>query len=80
MTTDTQEVVFGASVVVPFKRKKSTPISSIHWLADASRAVAVSLRRRLLTSSGVGRPARKSYPARFGYLECSLMAREACRL
>ena len=80
MTTDTQELVFSASVALPLKHKTSTMISSNHWLADASRVVAASMRRVLLTPIGVGRPARKSYSARFGYLERSLMAREAYRL
>jgi hypothetical protein len=80
MTTDTQEVVFSASVALPLQRTNRTLISSGHWLADASRVAAASMRRMFLTPIGVARPARRSYSARFGYLERSLMAREAERL
>lgn len=80
MTTDTPEVVFSVSAAVPLQRTKSTLISSGHRLADASRVMAATMRRMLLTPMGVARPARKNYPARLGYLEHSLMAREADRL
>ncbi len=80
MTTGTQEVVFSTSVAVPLQRKKTTPISSSHWLADAPRIVAASMRRMFLTSIGAARWARKSYPERSSYLERSLVAREMYRL
>ncbi len=80
MTTDIQEVVFSTSVAVPLQRKKTTSISSSHWLADASRVVAASMRRVFLTPTVAALPARKNNPERYRYLEHSLVAREMYRL
>jgi hypothetical protein len=80
MSTHTQQAVFGASVLVPLRRRKTTPVWPTQWLADASRVVAASVRRIFLTPVEVARPPRKSNPERYKYLERSLMAREMDRL
>lgn len=68
-----QEVVFSTSAAVPLPRTKTT-----HWLADATRVVAASLRRIFLTLGA--RLASKYYPPFYSFIEQARMAREMCRL
>jgi hypothetical protein len=60
---------------VPLQRTKTA-----HWLADATRVVAASMRRIFLTPTPSARRARKRYPPHYGYLERCRMAREIDRL
>jgi hypothetical protein len=60
---------------VPLQRTKTA-----HWLADATRVVAASMRRIFLTPTRGARLARKHYPPHYGYLERSRAAREMDRL
>ena len=80
MATGTREVVSGASVAVPLRRRQGAPMCSGRRCSDALRVVVVSMRRALLTPGGGARPPRTGCSARCGYLERSLMAREADRL
>ena len=70
-----QAVVFSTSAAVPLQRTKTT-----HWLADATRVVATSMRRIFLTPTRGARRARKRYPPQYGYLERARTAREMERL
>ena len=70
-----QAVVFSTSAAVPLQRTKTT-----HWLADATRVVAMSMRRIFLTPTRGARQARKRYPPQYGYLERARTAREMDRL
>ena len=69
------EVVFSTSAAVPLQRTKTT-----HWLPDATRVVAASMRRIFLTPTRGAGPARKHYPPHYSYLERSRTAREMDRL
>jgi hypothetical protein len=72
-----QAVVFSTSAAVPLQRTKTTT----HWLADATRVVATSMRRIFfLTPTRGERRARKRYPPQYGYLERARTAREMDRL
>ena len=68
-----QEVAFSTSAAVPLPGTKTT-----HWLADATRVIAASLRRIFLTMGA--RAARKYYPPPLSYVEQARMTREMCRL
>ena len=72
MTTETQGVVSSAAVAVPLHRARGILASSGRWFAGAYRVVAASMRRMPRTPV--------AGTARVGYLERSLMAREADRL
>ncbi|MEY8016674.1 hypothetical protein [Mycobacterium servetii] len=80
MTTGTSEVVSSASVAVPLRHRQGAPMWSGRRFSGSLRVVAASMRRTLLTPRGVARPPRIGCSARCGYLERSLMAREADRL
>ena len=67
--------VFSTSAAVPLQRTMTT-----HWLADATRVVATSMRRIFLTATRGAGPARKHYPPHYSYLEHSRTAREIDRL
>jgi len=68
-----QEVAFSTSAAVPLPRTQTT-----HWLADATRVVAASLRRIFLTLDA--RLAHEYYPPRLSFVEQPRMAREMYRL
>lgn len=70
-----QQVLFSTSAAVPLQRTTKTA----HWWADASRVVTAA-RRIFVIPTADARPARKYHPARYGYLEHALMARELDRL
>ena len=67
--------VFSTTAAVPLQHTKTT-----HWLADATRVVATSMRRIFLTPTRGARGTPKRYPPRYGYLERARTAREMERL
>ena len=70
-----QQVLFATAAALPLQPAKT----SRRW-TEVVRAIGVSVRAAVVTSSEEARPKRQHYPARNDYLDDSRMAREMLRL
>ncbi len=50
------------------------------WWSEATHVLLAAVQRSLAPSTQEGRPARRSYPKHYAYLENACMAREMARL